>query len=239
MLPFEILNGILNCILVALSLVIGLKIILKYREHKIRTYLLFGITWILIVQVWYPSVTSFLLQLFTPIGLTLEAYILFLIPIPFSVVVGVAAFSELIFRDKQKLLVGFFTILAICVDIGLIIMYITDPLQIGSLLGAIDIEFSLFTKVYMTSVLLTIIPMGILFSRESFDSDDKEIVLKGRFLLGAFIIFPVGMFIEFVVPYNTLDIILLIITKVFMLTGSFLFLLGFHLPKFIKKIFNL
>ena len=81
--------------------------------------------------------------------------------------------------------------------------------------------------------------MGILFSRESFDSDDKEIVLKGRFLLGAFIIFPVGMFIEFVVPYNTLDITLLIITKVFMLTGSFLFLLGFHLPKFIKKIFNL
>ena len=239
MYPIEILNGILNTILVIMSIFIGIRIILKYAETKVKTYLYFGITWILIVQAWYPSVTSFILNIFTQTSLTLEAYILFLMPIPFSVLFGVISFSELVFRGKQKLIFEIFLVYAIAVEIGLISMFIIDPLQIGSLYGAIDIEFSLFTKIYMISVLLTIIPMGVLFTRESFNAKDKEVRFKGKFLFVAFIVFPIGMLIEFVVPFNTIDLFLLIITKIFVLSGSFLFLLGFHLPKFIKKIFNI
>ncbi|MHA1756300.1 MAG: hypothetical protein ACTSVV_05990, partial [Promethearchaeota archaeon] len=80
----EIINGLLSTFVVILSVFIGIKISYKYKTNKDKTFLFFGLTWILLVEPWYPSMISFLLYIFIGVGLNLTWYLflgLFFIPL--------------------------------------------------------------------------------------------------------------------------------------------------------------
>ncbi len=71
-----VLNGLFSLLFVIFSLVIGLKIALKYREHKQRTLILVGITWIVMSKPWWGSLISFIVYLFNGVGISIFLYIL-------------------------------------------------------------------------------------------------------------------------------------------------------------------
>ena len=58
----EILNGILTTTFVFITFFVGIKIALKYRDTKDKLYLWMGISWILMVQPYWPAVFAFLLN---------------------------------------------------------------------------------------------------------------------------------------------------------------------------------
>ena len=75
---------------------------------------------------------------------------------------------------------------------------------------------------------------GILIARESLKSEDREIKLKGRFLLIAFISWTIGALMDAALDPN---IITLTIARLILISSAIEFYCGFLLPERIKKIF--
>ena len=157
--PIEILNGILSTIFILISMLVGVRIALKYRETRMPLYLYFGFTWILIVQPWYPSMFSFFFNLLTPIRLDLRGYLLFEVFIPFSLLFGIAAATELIYRQYQKQIFAGFAVFGTVFTIILIVLLVVDPTLIGVLngpvggAGNVDLEYSPLVKAYILAML--------------------------------------------------------------------------------------
>jgi hypothetical protein len=236
LLEIEIVNGLLATLFVLISVYVGLRILLKFFEMKQRVFLFFGLTWILIVCPWYPFMISFFVALATDVALPLQTYVLlgnFLVP-P-GILVGVAAFTELLYHDSQKKLCIIFGILALLMEILIIYLVINDPSFIGYLNDRVDFEYSFFFQVYMLAMLAVIMVAGILFSLKSIKADDKMIKLKGKFLLTAFITFAIGTAMEATLP---LGYVTLVITRLFLLLSVITFYGGFILPKWMSRLFG-
>ncbi len=232
----EIVNGLLATIFVVISVLVGVRILVKYFELKKRVFLFFGITWILIVCPWYPFMVSFLFALATDKAISLQLYVLLgNILIPFGIVVGVAAFTELKFHESQKILVIIFGIIAVIMEILLIYFISFDPKFIGKLNGRVDFEYSLFFQAYLLAMLVVILIAGISFSYESVKKDDPIVKLKGKLLLIAFVSFSIGTAMEAIVPLN---FVTLVVTRLFLLLSALCFYGGFILPKWMGRIFG-
>ena len=236
LLDIEIVNGLLATIFVIISVYVGIRILLKFFEKKQRVFLFFGLTWILIVCPWYPFMISFFVGLATDNALPLQTYVLLgNLLVPPGILVGVAAFTELLYHDSQKTLCIVFGIIAILMEIFIVYLIIFNPSFIGILNDRVDFEYSLFFQAYLLSMLLIILIAGILFSRKSLLADDKMIKLKGKFLLVAFITFSIGTAMEATVPLNYVT---LVITRLFLLLSALCFYGGFILPKWMGHLFG-
>jgi hypothetical protein len=227
---FLIINGISSTILVFISVLVGIRIIIKYFESKRREFIFFGCTWILIVQPWYPSMVSFFVALFGG-ELTLTQYLWLEITIPFSLLFGIAAVTELLYKESQKLLVFVFIIIEGLFEIVFIFLLINDPTVIGTLKENMII-YGVLTKIFIYTMLGVILVAGILFTKESAKSDEPEIRLKGKILTLAFFLFTIGTIIE--VSF-TPEIVLFFITRPILIASALTFYWGFFLPNFLKK----
>jgi len=232
----EFVNGMLATLFVVISVIVGLRILLKYFETKKRVFLFFGLTWILIVCPWYPFMVSFFYALITDNGLPLQTYVLLgNILTPFGIFIGVAAFTELLYNDYQKQLLILFGILAVVMEILIIYLVVFNPEFIGTLNDRVDFEYSIFFQLYLLAMLVVILIAGILFCSKSIVSDDEMIKLKGKLLLAAFIMFSIGTAMEATVP---LDYITLVVTRLFLLFSALTFYGGFILPKWMGRLFG-
>lgn len=233
--PIEILNGIFSIIFVLVSLIVGLTIIIKYRQYKQRTLLYFGITWIGITSPWLPSSIAFLKALFTGTGLTPPIYFLIgNIAAPVILLIWILGFTDLLYRDKRKIFIIVYLIIGVLFEIYLIYFVIVDPSVIGEISGILDVQYKSVTLIFaMFIVLNTLIP-GILIARESLKSEDREIKLKGRFLLAAFISWTIGAVMDAALQPN---IITLTIARLILISSALEFYTGFLLPEKVKKIF--
>ena len=129
---FLIINGITSTILVLTSVLVGIRIILKYFDLKRKEFIYFGFTWILIVQPWYPCMVSFFVVLFGG-ELTLTQYLWLEITIPFSLIFGIAALTEILYKHLQKLLVLIFFIIEVAFEIVFLYLLFNHPTMIGTL----------------------------------------------------------------------------------------------------------
>ncbi len=55
----EFYNGLTCLIFMAISIILGSKLVLKYFKDKNRVYLFVGVTWIILVEPWWPPAVSF------------------------------------------------------------------------------------------------------------------------------------------------------------------------------------
>lgn len=227
---FFIVNGLTATILVLTSVLVGVRIISKYFKVRRREFIYFGCTWILIVQPWYPAMVYFVVGLFGG-ELSLTQYLWIEITIPFSLLFGIAGFTELLYNQLQKLLIFIFLIIEVLFEIAFIYLLINFPTDVGTLTENFII-YGIITKIFVYSMLGVILIAGILFTRESANSDSKEIRSKGKILTLAFILFTIGTVIEVSFPP---EIMLLLITRTILIISAITFNLGFFLPSFLKK----
>ena len=98
------------------------------------------------------------------------------------------AFTDLIFKNQQKIIVGIYAIIGIAFDIYLIyyLFIVNDPSIIGELTGVLDTTYNGIAAYYSIFIVLTLLITGILFGHESLKSDNLEIKLKGKLLIIAF-----------------------------------------------------
>ena len=231
----DLINGLFSIIFVAISTLVGLTIASKYIKSKLRTLLFIGIAWILIVSPWWPSSASVILALATGEGLSLEMYLLLgNLFTPVFMFFLVAAFTEIYYNDKQKIILIIFAIIGILIEIYLVYFIIVDPCVLGELQGIVDIEFRGLLRIYLLIDILLVLVLGFLIALNSLRTETPEIKLRGKFLMLAFISWTVGAIADASLPLN---FITLTIIRIVLITSAIEFYIGFILPDWIKKHF--
>ena len=74
LLPIDFLQGIMALLFCINGLIIGISILLKYREYKSIVYVYIGIAWLGLAFPWLPDAISFLMILLVNTQLNLYAY---------------------------------------------------------------------------------------------------------------------------------------------------------------------
>ncbi|MFW9875861.1 MAG: hypothetical protein ACFFG0_22385 [Candidatus Thorarchaeota archaeon] len=236
--PDQILNGIFSLIFVVISILIGLTIISKYPKSKNRTVLFVGFVWLGIVSSWYASSSSFLVALITGgdgyMSTPPYYFIIGAAPLPITAFIWMFAFTELLYRDKKRIILLIFAITGIIFEIALFILLLIDYDLVGTVTSPVDAEYELFVTIYQIFLVILVLISGTLFARESLKSDTPEIKLKGRLLLTAFLSFVIGSILEIL---SGISIVVLIIARLLLISSSIEFYGGFILPRWMEKLF--
>lgn len=232
--PIEIFAGVSGIIWVSISTILGLIIASKYFKYKKRVFLLVGLTWILLAAPWWSSTTSFLVALQTDVGLPPEIYFtMTFFSIPIGLIIWMTAFTDLLYKEKQKIILLIVTIEGVLFYIYFFVSLSIDPKIIGVLNGAVDSDYRSVVLIYTLSTILIVLFSGIQFARNSLRSDDPEMRLKGKLLIVAFISFTIGAVMDSAIPLN---FVTLPITRIILISSAIEFYGGFILPNWMKKL---
>jgi hypothetical protein len=230
-------NAILQTIFIITTITIGLIIASKYSTHKERVFLMVGFAWIGMVEPWMASVSNFFYVVITGRMFDVRIYLLIgMTFIPLSLTFWFVAITDLMYKEKQKLILSIIISYGILFEIYFIYYLINDPSVLAVLHGVIQIEYKLPIQLYVFSVLVLSIITGLLFSRTSMKSENPEVRLKGKFLFIAFVLFVVGAVSDTIFLR---DIPTLFITRLILISASLFFYFGFILPNFLRKRFEL
>ena len=230
----ELLQVIFSSIFVIISLIVGLLLISKYFKHKERNLLLVGVTWIGITTPWLSGVISFpLIMLF---GTSLRIEVRFIIGIafvPIVLVLWLVVFTDLVYRERKKLIVFTYTVICICFEIVFFTFLFTDTSLIGTYTGPFKVGWTPFIQLTTLFFIVTALTTGILFAHTSMKSMNPEIVLKGKIILIAFLSFVAGAFLDSIIPITPLGVVF---TRLVLISSAIEFYFGFFLPEPIKKL---
>lgn len=232
----DIIAGILNIAFIGFSCLIGGKIAYRYREHKNKNLLYVGFSWILLCSGWYGTTVSFIVALATAgEGISFEVIMLInFIPFPFGVILWLVAFTNFLYKKRQKEILLSLTVLFLTFEISLIYL-LAIPGAIGEKISPVDTRtWNPFMNIFLIIIIVIILVSGFLFSLETLKIDDPETKLKGRLIFIAFPLFATGGYLDASQP---LSYPLLIITRIILFSSAFFFYSGFILPEWIKNLF--
>jgi len=231
--PIDFLNGLFSLIFVSVTIIIGLKIASKYFEIKNRVFLLIGLGWAMVCSAWWPSTISFLCVLITGKGLEPVMYF-FIGNVVFhlALVLYLTGITDMIYKQKQKIIIGVFVVLGIIYNIYFYYNLMIDPNQIGVLEGYFDVTYVRFVSIYLFCYIITIVAFTVLLARQSRRSDQPDIRLTGTILIITIFMYAIGAILDALI---VLTEITLIITRCILISSSILFYLGFLMPDFLKK----
>lgn len=234
----DFLLGLFHFIFVTVSIIIGLKLALKYFKFKRRELLLVGVVWITMTLPWIAGAINFLpIILLDTVLLSREIRLIISIGfLPIGIFIWLIAIIDLMyFKGKKKTLILTISLITCAVlEITFLTIALTDVSLIGTFLTEYIVNYSLFARIYLLICILLFFIPGILFVRISLKSEDPTIRLKGKFLLLAFLSFTGTNLLETVIPTVPITIV---ITRSFLILSSFAFYCGFYLPESIKKLF--
>ena len=233
--PLEMFQGSLTLIAVLISFILGLIIILKYFKFKRIQLLLVGVTWILLMSVYWPDAITFILILTT--GNPLDRYIYFFLANAFIApihITWVVVITDLIWKKNKKIIRLLFAIEAILFEIIFLSVFFIDPDLIGTQIAVFVVQFALFVDIYLIFSIVMFLGTGLLFARESLKAQNAELQLKAKFLILAFVTFTMGAVLD--VAFES-DEITIFLARLFVIIAAFAFYIGFTLPRFIKELF--
>lgn len=231
----DFINGLLSLIFVAISIFLGIKMILKYFKYKQKNLLYVGITWIIMCEPWWPHATSFLLAVFTGNGLDVRMfYFLAVTFVPIGLTAWLTAFTDFINTDKQKLILGISIIAQIIFEIVFFYFLITDPSVIAHMRTPVDSENKPFILAYFITVILIFLITGLIFAAKAMRASDPNIKLKGKILLIAVLLYVFGGILDGAIA---IEIIALLTSRIMLAFSAVMFYSGFVLPNWLKKIF--
>jgi hypothetical protein len=154
-------------------------------------------------------------------------------------------------KEKQKLAVGLILLLSLVFEIIFFVLFFTDITLIGIIdpLIPFGADLGILLIVFLLITMLIMLITGIQFAQKSIRSSDKDIILKGKLLRGAFISFTIAALLEktarsimlgvvFQDPTDPLLLVMLAIVRVLLVLSAFAFYGGFLLPRWIKEIFT-
>ncbi len=242
----DLLQGSLSLIFVCISLVIGFTILSKYSQHKSRLYILVGLSWIGIANPYFPDSISFVMNIFFQQSLPVDLYLIIgNVFIPIAVLCWLIAYTDMINKKRQTLVVSLTIIFSILFEIAFFYIFFTDITQIGVIVPSrpFTVEFGLFITIYLVLIILLLLITGIKFSQKSIRSKEKEIRVKGKLLRAAFISFTIAAIMDsllgmiFEDPTDPLLAIMVVVTRLLLISSAFEFYGGFILPKWMHAIF--
>ena len=231
----DLLHGIFTLLFVIISLLVGIRILLKAFEVSFgrREYIAVGIAWMSISTPWFGNSFSFLLFVIFGYRLELVPY-LFLenVFIPLAIICWIYAFSTLVYPNSVKKMTLIFGVICIAYEIYLIANLILNPGNIGTLEGNFDSSHTLIPNLFKIFGIIVVLITGVIFAKKSMNADDKSTQWNGRFLLIAMISFTVGAFLDVVLSVSPIE---LIIVRLILISSAIEYYLGFFLPNSVAK----
>lgn len=239
---------IFSLLIISTSLVVGIRIMSKYMIYRAPIFILIGLAWVGISLPWIPEALKLFFLLFNPnisamslLGLYLTINIMLS---PLFLIIWVIAMNQLTSLKEiyEKGLLVATVLLTVLFEILIILFLFIDQ---SILYTEINMErytvyWAIFIQLFQVFLLIIVLITGIYFAKESMGSDEAEVVLKGRFLLIAFISFAIGAFLDALFTINTIaGFILKIIGRIILLSSSIEFFIGFIMPEKIKKAYDL
>ncbi len=242
----DFLQGLFSLIFVVISLILGFTILSKYSKYKSNLYILVGISWIGVANPWFPDSISFIMNLVVQQSLQVELYfIIGNVFIPIALLSWLTAFTNMISKKRQKIIILLTIIFSIAFEIIFFYLLFTDIDLIGTInpLRPFTVNFDIFITVYLLLVIVIMLITGIIFAQKSVKSEDKDIRLKGKLLRAAFIIFTIAAILDsllgaiFEDPTDPILAIMVVVTRVLLIISAFSFYGGFILPKWMHSLF--
>ncbi len=232
----ELLQGGFALIYFIITLIVGLKIASRYFENKNIEYLLIGITWIGLAMVWSSDAFNFvLIVLLNSDPLSSEAYLIIGIGfIPVYVLCWLYAFTELLYKNYQKKIVLLSFIYLLIYEAFFWYFLFSDISILGTFKGPFYIEYNYFVIITSILVILIFIITATKFSLASLKSENPEHVLRGKLLLVAVYSFAIAALLDSSIPLSPL---IVVITRLILITSSIEFYMAFVLPKWVKNLF--
>ncbi|MFX0072264.1 MAG: hypothetical protein ACFFAO_14355 [Candidatus Hermodarchaeota archaeon] len=230
----ELVHGTFTLIFIIISILVGVRILLKYFTFKEKEYITVGLSWIFISSPWWGSGFSFLSILLTQ--QTLDPVVYLFVGnafVPIAILCWIYSFTQLAYPDLTKKLLILFTIIYIPYEIYVIYFLIVDPSNIAEIIGTFYAQPKLFVMIFQVLAVVVALITGIIFSRNSMKSEDPKVKLKGKILLLAFILFTAGALMDAVLDLTPIT---LIIARLILITSSIFYLFGFLLPDKVAEI---
>ena len=230
----EVFAALFSLIFVVISWILALSILSKYFKYRVRELLLVGIAWVGIAMPWTSDAISFIMIM--TIGESLNPYMKVIIELtflPVAVILWLIAFTDLLYKNQQKLILTIFIILGALFEIIFFYALFTDFSLIGKYTPPLKIDYTLPIYLFLILFLGIFLITGLLMGKESLKSENKELVLKGKFLIIAFISFLIGALLEIILPLHPVGIMLI---RIILISSAIEYYIGFTLPEFVKKI---
>ncbi|MFX0070802.1 MAG: hypothetical protein ACFFAO_06905 [Candidatus Hermodarchaeota archaeon] len=230
--PFELyFIGPANIVFVVISLIVSIKLILKYFKLKKKDLLYTGITWFGIILPWFATSLSFVYTITTGELISYTSYILIAIPfLPIAVFFWLITFTDLVAVDKKKVILGLFSIYGIIFEIMFFYLLFTQPNQLGEMVPPFRPKYAIFIQVNLVILIVFAFTTAVIFSIYAMRSSNPEVVLKGKFLLYAFVVFFTVAILETIITPDVITII----KRIFMISSAIAFYFGFYLPNWLK-----
>ena len=195
-----------------------------------------GLTLIFLSSGWYGTSESFLIALlYGNEGLTFQVIALLnFIPLPIGLISWTMAFTNLLYKDKQKLLVGMVLLLTVFFYTAFLYALYTNPVAVGEKITPVDTKGnSLFLLSYIFIFIIIIVLTGIKFGHETMKYEDPDMKLKGKLLIFAFPAYAIAGLLDSYIPSTAITLVLF---RVILILSAFGFYGGFILPKWLKKL---
>ncbi|TXT65966.1 MAG: conserved membrane protein of unknown function [Promethearchaeota archaeon] len=230
----DLVRGFTSLVFVIMSLIIGIKIILKYFEYKQKVHIAVGLAWIFLSSSWWHAAFNFISLWFfnAPINNYVAIFMVngFISP---AVLCWMYSVTTLLYeRLKREIMIPSLIIFGLYEIIFLILLFV-NPNLVGIVRPTYIVDRTLFTLTFTILAIIIALIMGFLLSFEALGSSDVKIKWKGRFLLIAFILFTLGAILDSF-SWTEFSIIFLIRTLLIISVVSYYF--GFFLPESIARL---
>ncbi|MFX0073479.1 MAG: hypothetical protein ACFFAO_20570 [Candidatus Hermodarchaeota archaeon] len=227
---FEIVRGIFTLAFVVISILIGIKIMLKYFTFKRKEYIAVGLTWVFISSPWWGNAFSFLSIVLFRYAFEPFLYLLLMSAfVPLALMCWIYSITKLSYPElKNKLIIPYFTICIVYI-LYLLIALCIDTRLIGEQKGLFDFQRTLIPNLFTYFAIANTIILGVLFARSSIKSPDPQVQWKGKFMLIAILSFVAAAAIDsiFVGQYFILRAVL----RLVLITSGVEYYLAFFLPE--------
>jgi len=231
----EIITGTFNLIFVVISLIVGLKILSKYFEFEKKYYIYVGITWIGISTPWMHGALAFILLFFNIILADEIRFIIGYVFIPIITVLWLITFTDFMYREKKKILVGTYIIISLVCEILFFYFLFTDRVNmIGYFERTFSAVYRPFVRFSLLFFLVSALITFLLFANKSRKSDDPELSLKGKFLIVAFLTYAACAVLD---SFFLFSAVIVVIVRLLLMSSAIEFYFGWILPESVKKLF--
>lgn len=230
-----VLLGVFTLIYMAVNIFVGIIIISRYFQLKSRTFLYAGIGFIGVALPWSGVAINFLSVLLFNTVPPLEVYFFFHGGMSsiflFIWLVAIMNLTEIDPIKKKKLLV-LFGVIAIIMTIVYNSIVFTDTSILGTPINEIQMDYALFSEVYLLTQLIIVLISGYWLSKESLKSEDNRVRLKGKLIAIGFGLFGFASIIEVLIPL----IPVIITARILLVITAILIYAGLILPKWLKRL---
>lgn len=228
----EFIQGISTLIFVFIAILLGIKICLKYFEYKRREFYLAGLTLILMTAPYYFAVIDFLIIILTGIPAPVEIIYLGIALVPFASLTWLTLITDLLYNEKQKIILAIVIVQLVAFEVFLLYAILMQPTLILIPFGERYYREAPILIYYYLALMLIFIIAGFFFARGSIKSENKEIRLKGKFILIGIISFIIGAILDIAFEATALTETLARLVQISSFTELYI---GFALPNIIKK----